>query len=112
MRIRSCLFATALAVIAACGAKSTPPTPPSGAQAEAMAAPAPAPAPAEPAVSPAVQAAVDAADRSPDDRKLDAGRHPAEVLSFFRIAPGQRVAELFAGLGYTTELLARVVGDQ
>jgi predicted methyltransferase len=33
------------------------------------------------------------------------------MLSFFGIAPGQRVAELFAGGGYTAELLARTVGD-
>jgi predicted methyltransferase len=32
------------------------------------------------------------------------------MLRFFEIAPGQRVAELAAGGGYTAELLARVVG--
>ncbi len=58
----------------------------------------------------AIRAAVDAADRTEEDRALDPGRRPAEVLRFFGIAPGQRVAELFAGGGYTTELLARVVG--
>lgn len=58
----------------------------------------------------AVAAAVTAPDRTDDDRALDAGRHPGEVLSFFGIEPGQRVADLFAGGGYTTELLARTVG--
>ncbi|HUQ06039.1 MAG TPA: SAM-dependent methyltransferase [Kofleriaceae bacterium] len=58
-----------------------------------------------------IRAAVTASDRTVDDRALDAGRHPAEVLTFFRIAPGQKVAELFAGGGYTTELMARTVGD-
>jgi predicted methyltransferase len=58
-----------------------------------------------------IRAAVAAPDRTDADRALDAGRHPAEVLAFFRIAPGQKVAEIFAGGGYTTELLARVVGD-
>ena len=58
----------------------------------------------------AIQAAVDAPDRSADDRALDAGRHPAQMLAFFGIAPGQKVAELGAGGGYTAELLARVVG--
>jgi predicted methyltransferase len=52
---------------------------------------------------------VDAPDRSPADRALDQGRHPAELLAFLRIAPGMRVAELGAGGGYTTELLARGV---
>ncbi|RYE84880.1 MAG: SAM-dependent methyltransferase, partial [Myxococcales bacterium] len=47
-----------------------------------------------------------------DDRALDAGRKPAETLSFFGLAPGQRVAEIAAGGGYTAELLARTVGDR
>ena len=49
-------------------------------------------------------------DRSEADRALDAGRFPAETLAFFGIRTGMRVAELGAGGGYTTELLARVVG--
>jgi predicted methyltransferase len=63
-----------------------------------------------PAAMEYVQSAVDAPERSADDRKLDAGRKPRELLAFAGIAPGQRVAELGAGGGYTTELLARVVG--
>jgi predicted methyltransferase len=55
-------------------------------------------------------AATNAADRSDADKKLDAGRHPAELLAFFKIAPGMKVAEISAGGGYTTELLARAVG--
>jgi predicted methyltransferase len=69
-----------------------------------------APAQSEIAIPAAVQAAVDAPDRSADDKALDAGRHPAQTLAFFGIAPGQKVAELGAGGGYTAELLARVVG--
>src|SRR5262249_51981469 len=55
-------------------------------------------------------AAVAATDRSEADRAMDAGRHPAEMLAFFGIAPGMRVGEISAGGGYTTELLARTVG--
>ncbi|MCA9678390.1 MAG: class I SAM-dependent methyltransferase [Kofleriaceae bacterium] len=59
---------------------------------------------------PAIQAAVDSPDRPEADRALDAGRHPAEILAFLGVAPGMKVAELMAGGGYTSELLARVVG--
>lgn len=51
-----------------------------------------------------------AADRNAQDRKLDAGRHPAEMLAFFGVAPGMHIGEIAAGGGYTTELLARAVG--
>lgn len=51
-------------------------------------------------------------DRSEADRALDAGRRPAEMLAFFEVSPGMRVAELAAGGGYTSELLARAVGPQ
>jgi predicted methyltransferase len=54
---------------------------------------------------------VNASDRSPADRALDAGRKPVELLTFFGIGPGMRVAEISAGGGYTAELLARAVGD-
>ena len=62
------------------------------------------PAPYTPAadVPEAIKAAIAAADRSDADRALDAGRKPGEVLAFFRVAPGQKIGELFAGVGYTT----------
>lgn len=53
-----------------------------------------------------------ASDRSPDDVALDNGRKPAELLSFFGLEPGMKVADLAAGGGYTTELLARAVGPE
>jgi predicted methyltransferase len=56
-----------------------------------------------------IRAIVASPDRSEADRALDAGRHPAELLAFFGVAPGMRVAELGAGTGYTSELLARAV---
>ena len=69
------------------------------------------PAPAEGAwfASPAAQAIVSAPDRTEADRALDAGRHPAELLTFLGLKPGMRIAELVAGAGYTAELLARAV---
>jgi predicted methyltransferase len=60
----------------------------------------------------ALRDAIAASDRSEADRGLDAGRKPGEVLALFGIAPGQKIGELFAGRGYTTELLARTVGDK
>lgn len=59
----------------------------------------------------AAHVAVTASDRSEADRALDAGRHPEETFAFFGIAPGMRVAEIQAGGGYSTELLARIVGS-
>jgi len=49
-------------------------------------------------------------DRPAQDRALDPGRKPAELLAFSGVRAGMRVAELGAGGGYTTELLARAVG--
>lgn len=69
------------------------------------------PAPAATVAAVDYAAIVAAADRSPDDRALDQGRHPAELLAFLGLKPGMKVAELGAGGGYTTELLARVVGE-
>jgi predicted methyltransferase len=61
-------------------------------------------------VPPAIKALVDAADRDPEDKKLDSGRGAGEFLAFLALKPGERVAELGVGTGYTTELLARAVG--
>ena len=58
---------------------------------------------------PALKAVVDSADRSEADRKLDAGRHPLETLTFLEVRPGMKVLDLGAGGGYTTELMARAV---
>jgi predicted methyltransferase len=57
-------------------------------------------------------AVVAAPDRSPQDRALDAGRKPAELLAFLGIRPGWAVADLGAGSGYTTELLQRAAGSK
>lgn len=63
----------------------------------------------DPAVLDTARAIVGAPDRSADDRALDAGRHPDQLLAFIGARPGMRVAEIGSGLGYTTELLARAV---
>lgn len=57
-----------------------------------------------------IEAIVAAEDRDPDDREADARRAPVDLLLFIGVAPGMEVADLGAGFGYTTELLARAVG--
>lgn len=53
-----------------------------------------------------------ASDRPASDRTQDERRKPAEVLRFLEVAPGQRVLDFYAGPGYYSELLARVVGPE
>ena len=61
-------------------------------------------------IPPHVAAAVSADDRVAADKALAGGRKPAELLAFAGVKPGMKVAEIGAGGGYTTELLARAVG--
>ncbi|MEI9938334.1 MAG: SAM-dependent methyltransferase [Pseudomonadota bacterium] len=105
MPIRHFAAISLLFVVASCSHDAPPaesPAPPATSEAR----------PTAPAVSVPdyVRAAVDAADRTASDRALDAGRKPDLTLAFFGIRPGMKVAEIGAGLGYTSELLARVVG--
>ncbi len=100
-------FVLTLALSIGCGGARTEGPP---AATEARAEPSGATRVASIAPSEAALAAVADEARPDADRALDAGRRPAEVLTFFRVSPGQHVAELFAGGGYTTELLARIVG--
>ncbi|XOV80618.1 MAG: methyltransferase domain-containing protein [Aestuariibacter sp.] len=57
------------------------------------------------------QSAINNQDRLASDLQYDSKRKPAEILPFTQIGKGNRVLELGAGGGYTTELLARTVGD-
>ena len=56
--------------------------------------------------------AVNSPARPAADRDLDASRKPDQMLAFFGIKAGMKVADLWAGGGYTTELLARTVGPK
>jgi predicted methyltransferase len=51
-------------------------------------------------------------DRPESERALDAVRKPAEVLAFYEVKSGDKVADLMAGRGYYTALLSRVVGPR
>jgi predicted methyltransferase len=59
-----------------------------------------------------VAAAVAAPSRTPDNVKLDAGRKPAEVLSFFGLRRGMRVIDMFGANQYWAEIMAPVVGPK
>jgi predicted methyltransferase len=130
---RGCTTTVSLLAIAACASGGPPPAA-EQAKPETVPQEAPAPEPApepvattpvitpvDPATAPKpepvpvpknIQVIVDAKDRTAEDRALDAGRHPGELLAFFGVKPGMKVAELFAAGGYTTELLARAVGNK
>jgi predicted methyltransferase len=51
-----------------------------------------------------------ASERMPSDRVEDSWRKPREVLGFLEVAPDQHVLDFYAGPGYYSELLSRVVG--
>jgi predicted methyltransferase len=62
--------------------------------------------------SPAVLALLAQPDRSEADRALDAPHHAAELLTYLDVREGMSVAQLAAGAGYVTDLLARSIGPQ
>ena len=60
----------------------------------------------------AIATAVAAPVRTPDNVKLDEGRKPAEVLSFFGLRKGMRVIDMFGANQYWAEIMAPVVGPR
>ena len=59
-----------------------------------------------------IAAAVAAPGRTPDNVKLDEGRKPAEVLSFFGLKRGMKVIDMFGANQYWAEIMAPVVGPR
>ncbi|MEE2526578.1 hypothetical protein V0U79_09380 [Hyphobacterium sp. HN65] len=57
-----------------------------------------------------ISAAVNDPSRPESETARDAGRHPADVLTFAGVQPGWRVAELGAGSGYYSRILSSAVG--
>jgi len=50
-------------------------------------------------------------DRPANERELDEARKPTEVLAFYGVKQGDKVADLWAGRGYYTAILSQVVGS-
>jgi predicted methyltransferase len=67
---------------------------------------------AEATQSSSIEAALAHGARLAGDAEEDEWRHPTEVLKLLDVRPGMRVIDYFAGGGYYTELLARIVGPQ
>jgi predicted methyltransferase len=74
--------------------------------------PPPAPAASEPAQPDPIQLALTASDRFAGDAAEDTWRKSNEVLAFLDVKPGMHVLDYFAGGGYYTELLSRLVGPE
>jgi predicted methyltransferase len=89
--VRRVAFVLIVAVLTACAARVAPPTVPALTRTE-------------------IDALLASPDRSDADRRNDVRRKPAEMLAFIGVRPGMVALDLFAGGGYTTELLARAAG--
>jgi predicted methyltransferase len=57
-----------------------------------------------------IAAAVASPDRSAKDRERDAHDKPAELLAFAGVKPGMKVADVFGGGGYWSEIFSHAVG--
>ena len=90
------IAAAAMLALAACG------------QAAEQAAPAP---PVVTADAAHIVAALADARRPAEDAARDAQRHPADMLAFAQVEPGDRVADLLPGGGYFTRIFAVAVGE-
>ncbi len=61
-------------------------------------------------ISKEITDAINSPERPASDKALDAGRKPEQIMAFYDIKPGMKVADIFAGGGYMTELFSRTVG--
>ncbi len=51
-------------------------------------------------------------ERPDTEKALDSTRKPKEVLAFYGVKSGDKVADIFAGRGYYTAILSQVVGPR
>jgi len=64
------------------------------------------------ASAPDYAAIVASPDRPASERELDAARKPHEVMAFYGVKSGDKVADISAGRGYYTAILSEIVGTQ
>jgi len=64
------------------------------------------------ATAPDYAAIVNNPDRPQNERALDGARKPHEVLAFYGVKKGDKVADIYAGRGYYTAILSELVGTQ
>lgn len=62
------------------------------------------------ATSDYIVAAINDPSRPQADKDKDASRHPADLLAFARIRPGDKVMDLWTGSGYWARLFGKAVG--
>ena len=62
--------------------------------------------------SPDYRALLTSADRPDADKQLDEVRKPHEVMAFYGVKKGDKVADLYAGRGYYTVILSQLVGSE
>jgi predicted methyltransferase len=62
--------------------------------------------------APDYSAALKNPDRPQAEVELDAARKPQEVLAFYGVKGGDKVADIWAGRGYYSAILSTVVGPQ
>ncbi|HZD41141.1 MAG TPA: hypothetical protein VE131_10495 [Terriglobales bacterium] len=60
--------------------------------------------------SPDYASAVANPERPKNERALDEARKPAEVMAFYGVKKGDKVADLISGGGYYTAILSQIVG--
>ena len=57
-------------------------------------------------------AVLSSTNRPDNERQLDAVRKPQEVMAFYGVKRGDKVADLFASRGYYTAILSQLVGPE
>lgn len=60
--------------------------------------------------APDYRAILSHAERPENERQLDAARKPDQVMTFYGVKKGDRVADLLAARGYYTVIMAQIVG--